>query len=238
MTDYPTRMLWLDVETTGLHPPADGLLLEVGAIITDTRGVVVADGRNWLVRLDHKWTLQDVRQVFQPEAWEMHERSGLLTELIRGDGEDVSVVASQLAGWLSQHRTGTDEGPNYILAGNGVDHMDRPWLRHYMPTILGWCTYWSIDPSVIRRSRELWGLTVPPRATVEHRALADAQQALAEWLQLREHFDVLPPKPEPLRACTDDDCPRPEVHPEHSDSLAGIGLLSTPGYTEGHPDAG
>ena len=82
-------------------------------------------------------------------------------------------------------------GGNHVaLAGSGVGHFDRRFIRAQMPRTDKRFTYWAYDLGVIRRlfDRVHPDLVRPlPAGGKAHRGLADALDHRAEWL----HYEAL-----------------------------------------------
>jgi oligoribonuclease len=181
MSDWPDRMLWLDLETSGLDVDTD-VVVEIGAMVTDLDGQALDEG--WWVIDRPELTVADIR-AWPERVREMHNASGLLAELHSGRTHTVTAAVNVIN--RMKHECGT-AAQTFVLAGNGVDHMERLWIRHPRHGLgrLGrGLSYWSIDPSVIRRSLKLWGAAGKHR-DVAHRALPDCRQARDEWLEQRD----------------------------------------------------
>lgn len=180
-------LLWVDLETTGSDPTKD-CIIEVGAIVT-TQDLAELDRARWTV------TPTDEalgRMMRTKPVREMHEANGLLAALLRPDlaeGADVPSavhdVTADVLRWLNgtSRTLGRPDGSMFILAGSGVGHFDRQFIRRYMPQLDRLLRYWCIDVGVIRRSVQMWG-TLPEGGdlTVQknHRALDDAEKHLDE----------------------------------------------------------
>jgi oligoribonuclease (3'-5' exoribonuclease) len=171
-------VLWLDLETTGVNE-FDDLILEVGAILTPRDcsreliafvNVVDPDDAHW-------------KDKMCVEAREMHEWSGLVEAIDSGVGESLAEIESRL---LMEIRGVTGSTNHVILAGSGVAHFDRRFIRQQMPALDRALTYWAWDVGVVRR---LFREVLPENAVAKlydfrekpHRALLDARNHLAEW---------------------------------------------------------
>lgn len=173
----PLRLLWVDLETTGLDLDRDRLL-EVAAVGTD------AD-LNVLCRLDtlvrpEPGTLDMIRA--NPVVAQMHGASGLLTDL-QTDGPDAPTlrqVEDALVGMVATHAC-LPAHPVHI-AGGGVAAFDQPYLQRHMPALHGMLHYRPVDVSGMSTAytmatggRGLFG----PKDRKAHRAMADILQDLA-----------------------------------------------------------
>jgi oligoribonuclease len=168
------RIVWIDLETTGLDPDADSIL-EVGCIITDGQldeiarwsSVLELDGRgferikaNRLVR-------------------EMHTGSGLLNAAIADEATCLGWTALALRAFI---QTYTTDAP---LAGSTIG-FDRSFLRVHMPEALAICHYRSIDVSSLKLLAKLWGFAPAEKSRpAMHRALPDLEDSIAELRHYR-----------------------------------------------------
>lgn len=118
----PTKLLWLDMEMTGLDPQKD-VILEIVAKVTDYE----------FQELD---TFQSI--VSWPESilaevndWsrEHHTASGLL-ERVRKEGQSPADVELTLIAFINKHF----KGELAILAGNSI-HFDRTYIRRQWPAV-------------------------------------------------------------------------------------------------------
>lgn len=177
-----THLLWLDLEGTGDDPSRDDIV-EVGAVLT-TQDLESELGSYAAVVRPSPAGLE--RLLSNDVVREMHARSGLLDLL---DGPDaLTSVADAEAGLLDLlDRHGVDR---FAIAGSGVSHYDRPFVREVMPRLEARLTanrvYWSIDVGSVRRSWDLWSGKprlrpgYEPDRDKEHRAVADIRDHIAE----------------------------------------------------------
>lgn len=160
----PGRLLWLDIETTGLSENED-LLLEVGLIVTDEQLRVAASidvviGYN---RVQDLVTNDFVRQ--------MHEQNGLLG-LVEQSAVTVLRAEQILLEWVER-----EDASGLYMAGSGV-HFDRRWLRRWMPAFVKQFHYRNFDMTTLRYFFE------EEKQTTSHRALADLKQNIADLRRL------------------------------------------------------
>lgn len=168
LLDEPQYVLWLDFETTGLNPELDQIV-EIGAAITDL-------DLN-LKQQYHVLYRPDDNAHWDQAAYELHQNNGLLEQLAlphRAE-QDWSYVEEDFMSFCDSYP------PPMILAGYGVDHMERRWLENWFPYVLTALTYYSWDTSVVRRMVK----TVRPDKVLvkmeHHRALMDVVNAMQEW---------------------------------------------------------
>lgn len=180
MTELPTHLLFLDLETEGLDPELHHVL-EACAMLYDTEQRAVVGQVHALIVPDDL----DLKRI---RSWDevvrtMHRQSGLLNDLAdpRGSGIDTATLTQfdtqvrRLLTSLLPH------GAKVPLAGYGVGHMEAAgWVPKNFPSLAEHLTYWSVCVSTLRRSLEYYGFELPPKGD-RHRADLDCLSAIAEW---------------------------------------------------------
>ena len=174
------RLVWLDLETTGLEP-LEGLVLEIGLIVTDLRCQEI-HRQGWV--LSHPAAA--LIRALSPEVFGMHQRSGLLLDCLKMSAWNPETAWSELVRFLDWQAR---QGFVLHLAGSSV-HFDRRWLQHHCPEVL---------QIVHRRMLDVSGYLVAfpgllPRSPneVAHRAIADLEFSIDQhqkMLELVEHAD-------------------------------------------------
>lgn len=182
-----TKILWVDIETTGLDPRMD-LLLEVGLRITNTQGANL-DEVTALV-WNPGWRSQ---LMVTPGVFEMHQKSGLVHDLEDLDRNprkySPAFISSRLCEWLA-----TRLGEGYVgilpMAGNSV-HFDRSFLAEHMPDLLNWWHYRNLDISSMREACRILNpklfAHMPPHKKT-HRPQADITESIMLWSWLADNF--------------------------------------------------
>lgn len=165
----------LDLETTGLDPTT-GRILEVGWVAARQQGhrLEVETHSSFLCPVGAR----TLRALCTDRVQDMHRASGLWADLQHdGDAEKVETAEDRweaLYDWLLSQRRRHD----LVLLGFNPA-FDRSWLHHHRPYIARQFHHRMIDVGVYRR---LWpNLQVSSPAVYNHRALADAQYALAYY---------------------------------------------------------
>jgi oligoribonuclease len=186
-TDKSDRLVWVDLETTGLDP-AQHAIMEVAVIVTNGDLRPVAEP---LVRLVYPsgGALDDM----DPTARAMHEESELLDELrarYEGDGllPDCGCLDSSVDDvftYLREH-VNEREAP---LAGSSV-HFDRAFLARHMPRVHAHLHYRNLDVSSLLEAARRWTPRIAENAPTKrelHRALPDLEDSLtlARYLRRR-----------------------------------------------------
>lgn len=171
MTDH---YLWVDLETTGLDPNRCGIL-EIAAVLTTTDMKVIDEFESFVL----------YEESFEREAWEMHNKNGLIAEyeaMNKGHGRAPyrEHVEKQLI-WLFRGNNVT----NPMLAGASV-HFDRAFIRHHMRLLDEHLHYRHLDVSAITEMMRGLGYELPDMPASEHRAMSDIRRTMATYRYWRE----------------------------------------------------
>ncbi|MEQ4547085.1 oligoribonuclease, partial [Nocardioides kribbensis] len=181
------RLVWIDCEMTGLDLGADALI-EVAALVTDFDLNVLGEGVDLVVRPPAA-ALEQMGDFVR----DMHEKSGLLTELDAG-----LTMADAEAAVLAYVREHCGDGSRPPLAGNTVG-TDRAFLARDMPELEAFLHYRIIDVSSIKELARRWyprAYYAAPEKRGNHRALADIQESIEELRYYREAVFVPQPGPD------------------------------------------
>jgi oligoribonuclease len=163
------RLVWLDLETTGLDPFAPGAaILEIAIVITDCVFQQMAEPFHFCLKPS-----VDLLNL-GPGVFDTHAKSGLFTDcsIVDPDTNSVENVDEWARNYIENQRaTGSP------LCGASV-HFDRAWLRQHMPSVIGKLHYRNFDVSTFKILAELRGIELPPKREV-HRAIPDLEDAIA-----------------------------------------------------------
>lgn len=177
------NLIWIDLEMTGLRPEKD-YILEIASIVTDSELNIIAQGPN--ITIHQPWyCLQDMSEWVKDQ----HTKSGLLSEVgsstITLDGAE-----QQTLDFLYEYCMPATSP----LCGNSVCH-DRAFLRVYMPRIVSFLHYRTIDVTSIKEVVSRW---YPDNAQAKykkkdaHRALDDIKESVEELSYYRNNFFIKP----------------------------------------------
>lgn len=159
--------LILDTETTGNEP--DSELIEVGMVMLDVPSL--KELGEYTIVIDpspEQFTAMMNKQVVR----EMHEKNGLLADLIAHKGVHPNVADSLINKWLDQF---TQERTHIPYGGSGVAHFDRQYITRQLPRLNRRITYWALDVGSVRRIFQLQGASTHSIDAKTHRALDDAK---------------------------------------------------------------
>jgi oligoribonuclease len=173
----PTKLLWVDLEMTGLDAAQD-VILEVAAEITDFNMVTLA---SYEARI--KQPQKVVVDRMQKNVWWADypaNRDEFVQKL--GEGKPNAQVEQELIALVQEH---FGEEPA-VLAGNSI-HNDRNFIKQWWPALDLKLHYRMLDVSA-------WKVFMQGRYGVEfekkevHRAFDDIQASIAELQYYLEWF--------------------------------------------------
>uniref|UniRef100_A0A8V5H685 Oligoribonuclease, mitochondrial n=5 Tax=Psittaciformes TaxID=9223 RepID=A0A8V5H685_MELUD len=165
------RMVWVDLEMTGLDVEKDQIL-EMACLITDCDLNVLAEGPNLIINQP-----DELLESMSDWCKEHHGKSGL-TKAVKE-----SKISLQQAEYefLSFVRQQTPPGV-CPLAGNSV-HADKKFLDKYMPQFMRHLHYRIIDVSTVKELCRRWypeEYEFAPKKAASHRALDDIRESIKE----------------------------------------------------------
>jgi oligoribonuclease len=159
-----TKLLWVDLEMTGLEPETDRIL-EVAAIVTDFEFTELGRFESAI----H----QDITVLNSMNDWckETHNASGLVKRVMTAPSEQK--VAADFAKFIKKHFN-----EPAVLAGNSIQQ-DRRFIRKWWPEVESLLHYRLMDVSsfkIIMQGKYGSEFT----KTETHRALDDIEESIAE----------------------------------------------------------
>jgi oligoribonuclease len=178
MAQDPSRLIWIDMEMSGLSPDRDRIL-EVALVVTDSELSTVAEAPVAVLR-------QETSVLEAMDDWNKatHAKSGLIGRVKSSRLDEAQVEAAMLA-FLEQHV------PARIspMCGNSICQ-DRRFLARCMPRLEAYFHYRNLDVSTLKELMKRWrpGLALGLVKQGKHEALADIYESIAELKYYREHF--------------------------------------------------
>lgn len=173
-----TRLIWVDLEMSGLDPDNDRIL-EVAMVITDQNLEIVAEGPVLVVH-------QSDAVLDGMDSWNKatHARTGLVDLVKASTASEQSVETDMLA--FIRHYLAAGASP---MCGNSVCQ-DRRFLARSMPALQAYFHYRNLDVSTLKELAKRW----KPRIMAgfqkqgKHEALADIYESIDELKYYREHL--------------------------------------------------
>jgi oligoribonuclease len=171
MKNAPTKLLWMDLEMTGLVPTKDRIL-EVAIIITDWDFKELATFETVVKQSP------EVLRHMSDFARQAHGASGLTAKIPEGlpEHEAEATVSELVKAYFGDEPV--------VLAGNSI-HQDRQFIRAWWPELEKLLHYRMLDVTawkVVMQGK--YGVDYPKKEA--HRALDDIRESIAE-LQFYMH---------------------------------------------------
>jgi oligoribonuclease len=178
MPQDASRLVWIDLEMTGLKPDTDRVI-ELALVVTDGDLNTVAEAPVWVVR-------QDDATLAAMDSWNQgtHARSGLIGKVKASLLDEAAVEAGALA-FLREH-VPAKASP---MCGNSICQ-DRRFLARWMPALEDYFHYRNLDVSTLKELARRWKPDLMKGVPKEgkHEALADVYESIAELKYYREQF--------------------------------------------------
>lgn len=176
-----SRLVWIDLEMTGLDPATDSIL-EIATIVTDRDLQVLAEGP--VLAIHHGL---DALEAMDEWNRGTHRRSGLWDRVLASAltiGEAEARTCDFLSAWIPAGKS--------PMCGNSICQ-DRRFLSRLMPRLEKWFHYRNLDVSTVKELARRWAPAVAEgvRKQGAHTALADAHESIEELRHYRRHMGAL-----------------------------------------------
>ncbi|MCY4128339.1 MAG: oligoribonuclease [Gammaproteobacteria bacterium] len=174
----PPRLVWIDLEMTGLDVEKD-VILEIATIITDSDLNIVEESDSMVIRQP-----ESVLATMNEWSRTHHTESGLLDRVRESE---ISLEEAEATTYdLVRKHVEIHTSP---LCGNSV-WQDRRFLARYMPTLEHYLHYRLIDVSTVKELARRWAPSLLDQVAkqAQHRALDDIRESINELKLYREHF--------------------------------------------------
>ncbi len=172
------RLIWLDMEMSGLDPEKERIL-EIAMVVTEPDLTPVAQAPVLVIH-------QDAAVLDGMDKWNQstHGKSGLIDK-VKASTLTESAAEDILLAFLAP-LVPSGKSP---MCGNTIGQ-DRRFMVKYMPRLEAYFHYRNLDVSTLKELSLRWKPEVY-RSFVKaskHEALADIQESIDEHKHYREHF--------------------------------------------------
>jgi len=178
MPQDPSRLIWIDMEMTGLNPDTD-TIIEIATLVTDAHLNVVAEGPVMAI-------YQTDTVLAGMDEWNtrQHGQSGLI-QRVQDSLVTMREAEKATLAFLQQY-VPAQTSP---MCGNSICQ-DRRFLWRYMPKLENYFHYRHIDVSTLKELCQRWSPRTAERFSKDskHLALADIYDSIAELRYYREYF--------------------------------------------------
>ena len=178
MSASETRLIWVDLEMTGLDPQRDRII-EIATLVTDADLNVLAEGP--VIALH-----QDDAQLALMDEWNVrtHTASGLVARVKASQYDDAAAEQATLDFLRQWVPAGVSP-----ICGNSVGQ-DRRFLFRYMPELERYFHYRYLDVSTLKELARRWKPEILEgfKKKNTHQALDDIRESVAELAYYRTHF--------------------------------------------------
>ena len=178
MSQDSSRLIWLDLEMTGLDPDTDAII-EIATVVTDKDLNILAEGPVLAIH-------QEESVLAAMDDWNQthHGQSGLI-ERVRSSSIDEAEAERQtlefLKRWVPENCS--------PMCGNSIGQ-DRRFLYRSMKKLEAFFHYRNLDVSTLKELAARWAPDVKDGFSKKeaHRALDDIIESIEELRYYREHF--------------------------------------------------
>ena len=178
---YADRLIWIDLEMTGLDTDRDGIL-EIATVVTDGDLNVLADGPEFAIA-------HPLATLEAMDDWNrtQHGKSGLWRRVL----EEGVALADAEARTLDFLREWVPAGAS-PMCGNSICQ-DRRFLHRLMPTLERHFHYRNLDVSTVKELARRWSPEVLAgvRKASAHTALSDVRDSIEELRHYRRYMGAL-----------------------------------------------
>lgn len=175
------RLIWIDLEMTGLDPLQDKIL-EIATLVTDDNLNIIAEGPNLVIHQSDE-VLAGMNEWCQIQ----HAKSGLI-KAVKASTISQEQAEELTLKFLQQHC----QENSTALCGNSV-WQDKIFINQHMPKLGKFFHYRILDVSSIKLVINRWTKEYKLFKKSDcHRAMDDIKESIGELKFYKENFFKLP----------------------------------------------
>ena len=171
------RLIWVDMEMTGLNPDTD-VVIEIASIVTTTDLEVLAEGPVIAIH-------QSDATLAKMDEWNTrtHGESGLVDRVRASSINEKAATELTLEFFMEWVQPNTSP-----MCGNSIGQ-DRRFMAWHMPELEAFFHYRNLDVTTLKLLAGYWRADLPahPKQNA-HEALADIRESIEELRYYREHL--------------------------------------------------
>jgi len=175
------RLIWIDLEMTGLNPDTDSII-EIATVITDKHLHVLAEGPVHAIT-------HPLSRLEAMDDWNrnQHQQSGLWRRVLDSSTSLEQAQAETLAFLQSWVDSGVSP-----MCGNSICQ-DRRFLYRQMPQLERYFHYRNLDVSTLKELAQRWApqIAAGVNKVSSHTALSDIHDSIAELQYYRQFMGAL-----------------------------------------------
>ncbi len=181
MSAHDDRLVWIDLEMTGLDTDHDAIL-EIATVVTDADLEIIAEGPEYAIA-------HPLATLEAMDDWnrDQHGRSGLWRRVL----EEGVPLADAERGTLAflQRWVASGRSP---MCGNSICQ-DRRFLHRGMPALERFFHYRNLDVSTVKELAKRWAPAVAAgvHKVSAHTALSDVRDSIDELRHYRRAMGAL-----------------------------------------------
>ena len=177
MSQVIDKLVWIDLETTGLILKKDKII-EIAVLVTDTQ-LNLLDEKGYVGFVNI--TDEDIA-LMSDIVKEMHTKNDLIETCKKSSFtlEDIDKGAVEYVSNLVQE----NEAP---LCGNNIA-FDRSFINYSMPLLADYLHYRNIDVSTIKQLNQIWRNDIYNKGNSTHEAMDDIKESIEELRYYKSKF--------------------------------------------------
>jgi oligoribonuclease len=175
------RLIWIDLEMTGLDPQTDGIL-EIATVVTDGQLNVLAEGPE--LAIAHPLATLEAMDDWNRSH---HGSSGLWRRVLEA-GVPLAIAEARTLDFLKQWLP-AKASP---MCGNSICQ-DRRFMARLMPELEAYFHYRNLDVSTVKELARRWSPSILSgfNKVSAHTALSDVRDSIDELRHYRQYMGAL-----------------------------------------------